>query len=1023
MPRRLLLVLACLLPPVLGVAAWGFTAWRLEVNAVAVEPASVPVVVQVELIPGPDPVAQAVSAPVQAAKLSPVTASTLDSDYDDYEDGPAPDTADSEEEGAGPLERGTGEAGFSSDTGAHRMKEALKIFKPDVVPTVPKYAECLKKRSGKADEPVIIMTSGGDKSVSDCSLVGTEEGDKNVWSFTAKYDPVIAGETGVTYAVVWDLGGGQVTVGSTGSGQTGGTPTVTVKYHAGQYKPTLKVYRTANSQTALVGTAAIHTINVYSQSVDGTSWTVIPVAEDDRYGSETKLERKTDEGVGVNVHVGVDVKAQGTCRARISPDGYPQNEYWVTAGDSGDLPQPYAFKPESTTKGWTQGYGDPSSSADNLSVRIKASKNYGNDTTDAKFTTVLVEAGVDASRDQRITFDGTDRTSGVVPYRFWLNNDHDARGDFTAGFSYTEEDDVEGPADSSGNTITCQRDLEDFTRYWVAISNRSVIGSRLRQGDVQVQFRLRPRSGSPQVKLFLAADPDGGLGYLTKYNEVGRIQAPDTDNAAANVKYHNAATPAVGSSFVSLAVSGGGSLADALVADAHAPDETRTLAPFLFEGVSAGVGDLEVRLTVTLDGVQVPLGHGRATVDLRDIKQFYEQWTLGDTPLTFASQIPTHVASTLTYDDNDKYFSDQKYLLYVHGWNMAPFDKDAFANTAYKRLWWNGYKGRFGALRWPTDNGFDSWFDIAFRAQHYDKSELIAWQTGERLASWLPGQSSRNHCPIDLLGHSMGNIVVGNALCMIPPGQESVVGVYIASQAAVPARLFDPTMARCETWNPSLLGYSGWNTPDVYQTGLLQSVAQRFNVANFHNRNDYALSDRVSGVNQLLKPDANQGDYLNGSTDVDLVTETEFRDRFYKVTTSGPPKGLTYSYVVYRWSGSDPTPQADYPTYYHLTSIEQPPMGQYRIMAYLSESRHFPLGASFRLLFQPGSANGDMDLNGSTIWPIPVGKHLESGENANGPYSTHRWHSGQFRMTMPEQKEYWKSLMGTCGYATDGVLP
>jgi hypothetical protein len=60
--------------------------------------------------------------------LSPVTASTLDSDYDDYEDGPAPAAADSDEEGVGPLERGVGEVCFSSDTGAHRMKEALKII-------------------------------------------------------------------------------------------------------------------------------------------------------------------------------------------------------------------------------------------------------------------------------------------------------------------------------------------------------------------------------------------------------------------------------------------------------------------------------------------------------------------------------------------------------------------------------------------------------------------------------------------------------------------------------------------------------------------------------------------------------------------------------------------------------------------------------------------------------------------------------------------------------------------------------
>ena len=930
------------------------------------------------------------------------------------------------------------QAKITGINGAHRMKEALKIVRPDIVPTVPEFAECLRKRSGKADEPVIIMTSGGDKSVSDCSLVGTEEGDKNVWSFTAKCDsPVFTGDTGA-YAVVWDLGGDQVTAGSAGSGQTGGTLTVTVKYHAGQYKPTLKVYRTANSQTTLVGTAAIHTINVYSQSVDGTAWTVTPVAEDDRYGSETKLERKTDEGVGVNVHVGVDVKAQGTCRARISPDGYPQNEYWVTAGDSGDLPQPYAFKPESTTKGWTQGYGDPSSSADNLSVRIKASKNYGNDTTDAKFTTVLVEAGVDASRDQRITFDGTDRTSGVVPYRFWLNNDHDARGDFTAGFSYTEEDDVEGPADSSGNTITCQRDLEDFTRYWVAISNRSVIGSRLRQGDVQVQFRMRARSQSPQVKMFLAADPDGGLAYLTDYSVVGKIQAPNPDNAGANVKYHNAATPSLGSGFVALSVPGGGSLADALVSDNHAPDGTRTLAPFLFEGVAAGVGDLEVRITVTLDGVQVPLGHGCATVDLRDIKQFYEQWTLGDAPLTFASQIPTHVASTLTYDDNDKYFSDQKYLLYVHGWNMAPFDKDAFANTAYKRLWWNGYKGRYGALRWPTNNGFTGVISAITDGQNYDASEEVALLTGQRLAAWLPTLSQTNNCPIDLLGHSMGNMVVGNALYSLPAGQENLVGTYIASQAAVPAELYRPTILDengevtyngCRPWISTILNFGGWNTANVYRTGLFQSNTSRFTIANFCNRNDYALGEGVSGLNQRLKPDAGKGGYLRGPNGIEAA-EAEFRDRFYHRTGDHTVDGDRRSpeYVdVYLWSGTtlSASANANYQFQGYIpTGGFLPPQSQYHIMAYLSESRVYPLGASPAITFSNPASSIDVNLGDGSIWPMEKLDNTDDGLNSEDVvYSTHRWHSAQFRMTMPEQRYYWKALMKSCQYDTANVLP
>ena len=37
---------------------------------------------------------------------------------------------------------------------------------------------------------------------------------------------------------------------------------------------------------------------------------------------------------------------------------------------------------------------------------------------------------------------------------------------------------------------------------------------------------------------------------------------------------------------------------------------------------------------------------------------------------------------------------------------MRPEEKDQFAETAYKRLFWQGYRGRFGVFEWPTTYGF-----------------------------------------------------------------------------------------------------------------------------------------------------------------------------------------------------------------------------------------------------------------------------------------------------------------------------
>jgi hypothetical protein len=37
---------------------------------------------------------------------------------------------------------------------------------------------------------------------------------------------------------------------------------------------------------------------------------------------------------------------------------------------------------------------------------------------------------------------------------------------------------------------------------------------------------------------------------------------------------------------------------------------------------------------------------------------------------------------------------------------MTEAESENFSETMFKRLWWQGYKGRFAALRWPTGYGF-----------------------------------------------------------------------------------------------------------------------------------------------------------------------------------------------------------------------------------------------------------------------------------------------------------------------------
>src|SRR5437773_12494780 len=93
-------------------------------------------------------------------------------------------------------------------------------------------------------------------------------------------------------------------------------------------------------------------------------------------------------------------------------------------------------------------------------------------------------------------------------------------------------------------------------------------------------------------------------------------------------------------------------------------------------------------------------------LDIRDIKNMYERWTVDPTanvPASGANPLAAAVISTralpagqsagFTYNAQSP--EEKTYIVFAHGWNMDPAGKDMFAETTYERLWWLGYKGRF----------------------------------------------------------------------------------------------------------------------------------------------------------------------------------------------------------------------------------------------------------------------------------------------------------------------------------------
>src|SRR5437867_7254014 len=80
----------------------------------------------------------------------------------------------------------------------------------------------------------------------------------------------------------------------------------------------------------------------------------------------------------------------------------------------------------------------------------------------------------------------------------------------------------------------------------------------------------------------------------------------------------------------------------------------------------------------------------------------------------------------------------QQLLVLVHGWNVTQFRYENGSETMLKRLYWQGYRGRFASLRWPTYSRDDFFILPAFNAvQTFNQSEYRAFRSGNGAADYF----------------------------------------------------------------------------------------------------------------------------------------------------------------------------------------------------------------------------------------------------------------------------------------------
>lgn len=414
-----------------------------------------------------------------------------------------------------------------------------------------------------------------------------------------------------------------------------------------------------------------------------------------------------------------------------------------------------------------------------------------------------------------LNFFGQDTTSQGDPMEFWVNNGCDVMG-----VNGNYDQDLAPPATPNYtlNKITCQRDLENFARLWVC-----GLPAALTNGDYYAAISCTAISGSPAINIYYA-ETNGGIGYLT-----------DTNIASSLVGEPAIGTVSATNSFIiPLWLYNGSNL------------------NFLFEG--AGIGEGQFTLTV-YHGTNA-IAQTSTFIDLHDMKDFFEHPRASDVSLDDPPTTNSGAYVVDSYATVNNPAEDKEIVIYVHGLNNSPFDYEDSAQTICKRLYWQGYHGRYAAFRWPCPT-WSAWPTSTNQITlfDYDKGEYISWQSGAALKNYIDSLHVRYpDYAINIITVSEGGITANDAVRL-----GAQVDNLVLSKVTVPAEA-------CDGNNSSLiysyLASTAGNTPDADVLGGYNNCfTNQCRRVNFYNDDDFACYSGALGLvsweqaQLLLRPD------------------------------------------------------------------------------------------------------------------------------------------------------------------------
>jgi hypothetical protein len=470
-----------------------------------------------------------------------------------------------------------------------------------------------------------------------------------------------------------------------------------------------------------------------------------------------------------------------------------------------------------------------------IAATSRDGKSFGDDAIKTKILP-KAELRVDANRDGEMTFGNPwdDQTTRKTPYRFWINDDQDNQ----IGVRDSGEVVPAQVKDSADEKIQSPRDCEDLTRVWINLKGFTKF---FVNGQITMALRMREvASGEPSLHLFRALTP--GLEYL---REEGIA------HAQSSAPFHQALG------------GGNGDLCSRSTAVRIDPEfwgglsEDNPVIPLLLEGVTAGIAELSVEFYESNNG-KIAESPG-VWLDLREARDLYARVRATPEHPDEKVALPLPYRRATTFNENHSHFRAESFtppadeawqaLIFVHGSNELEAESRTRAETIYKRLWHQGYKGRLVFFHWDTLVGYD---DGEYPLGQYNMNEYVALKYGPALMKYratLP-QSHQVH----VIAHSLGNGVVGSAL-----KSGMAVNNYLMMQAAFSAKAYNaglPTEGRFKEAEDKKPTPDGMNEKGY--AGYLHGV--QANIINMFNADDFALATGAVGPFKA-NWEANQLDY------------------------------------------------------------------------------------------------------------------------------------------------------------------